>query len=144
MKRAVLVVMVLILVLGIATLVLTQQKTKRGTTQPAAAPASIDTTARLESKNTPKSAQRLRLTKNKIIALQKALARSGYYKSTIDGIWGPMTKHSLQLYQQDYFLTVTGEPNAETLKSLGVSYGAAYGAAKTSPTQSKVGGKGLK
>ncbi|GEM_PF-6505158 len=141
MKRAVLFVMVLILVLGIATLVLTQQKTKRGTIQPTAAPASLDTKAQA---NTPKSAQRLRLTKNEIMALQKALARSGYYKSTVDGILGPMSNHALQLYQRDYSLTITGEPNAETLKSLGVSYGAAYAAAKTSATQSKAGEKGAK
>lgn len=63
-----------------------------------------------------------RLKKENVMALQKALAEASYYKRDIHGVFSRATKRALQRYQHDHNLPVTGEPDDETLKRLGVSF----------------------
>jgi hypothetical protein len=49
---------------------------------------------------------------------QERLARKGYYRGEIDGIFGPATRRAIVRYQSDHGLRVTGSLTAETLQSL--------------------------
>jgi hypothetical protein len=56
-----------------------------------------------------------------IPAVQEQLARQGYYRGELDGIFGPETRRAIMRYQSDHGLGVTGRVNMDTLHALGVA-----------------------
>ncbi len=54
-----------------------------------------------------------------IASVQQELQRLGYYRGSLDGTYGPMTRRALLNYQRDNGLPVTGEIDQDTLASLG-------------------------
>jgi hypothetical protein len=54
------------------------------------------------------------------VAVQSALARSGYYRGSIDGQIGPQSRRAIARYQQAQGLRVTGAINTSLLRSLGL------------------------
>lgn len=61
-----------------------------------------------------------KLNKDEIIALQKALIKTGVNKSKANGIFNAATGNALRQYQKNNNLEVTGEPTEEILTKLGV------------------------
>ena len=55
-----------------------------------------------------------------VTAVQQQLARQGYYRGEIDGIFGTETRRAVLRYQSDHGLRVTGNLNADTLRALGL------------------------
>jgi Putative peptidoglycan binding domain len=53
-----------------------------------------------------------------VTAVQEQLARQGYYRGEIDGIFGAETRRAVVRYQSDQGLRVTGNLNADTLRAL--------------------------
>ena len=62
-------------------------------------------------------------TYDNVKSVQTALKNAGYYKSTVDGVWGSKTMCAVMAYQSDHGLTVDGVVGSTTLKSLGVTLG---------------------
>jgi peptidoglycan hydrolase-like protein with peptidoglycan-binding domain len=54
-------------------------------------------------------------------AVQERLRRTGYYRGAVDGVWGPGTRLSLERFQRDRRLPVTGAPSRETMTALGLN-----------------------
>jgi len=52
--------------------------------------------------------------------VQEQLARQGYYREEIDGIFGAETRRAVVRYQSDHGLRMTGNLNADTLRALGL------------------------
>jgi hypothetical protein len=52
--------------------------------------------------------------------VQVALARRGYYRGTIDGVIGPMSRSAIRRYQIDRGLPVTGNVDYPLMRSLAV------------------------
>lgn len=50
--------------------------------------------------------------------IQKALKDKGYYKGTVDGLFGPGTQMALEAFQRKEGLNVTGQPDVPTLDKL--------------------------
>jgi hypothetical protein len=61
-----------------------------------------------------------------VAAAQEQLARQGYYRGAIDGVFGPETRHAIRRYQIDNGLRVTGYLTSDTLELLGLGRVAAY------------------
>jgi Putative peptidoglycan binding domain len=55
-----------------------------------------------------------------VAAAQEQLARQGYYRGEIDGIFGPETRRAIMRYQTDHGLRVTGLLSLDTLHALGL------------------------
>jgi Putative peptidoglycan binding domain len=55
-----------------------------------------------------------------VTAVQQQLARQGYYRGEIDGIFGAETRRAVVRYQSDQGLRVTGNLTADTLRTLGL------------------------
>ena len=55
-----------------------------------------------------------------VAAVQEQLARQGYYRGEIDGIFGAETRRAIVRYQSDHGLRETGNLNADTLRALGL------------------------
>src|SRR5256886_9667946 len=55
-----------------------------------------------------------------VTAVQEQLARQGYYRGEIDGIFGAETRRAVVRYQSDQGLRVTGNLSADTLRALGL------------------------
>ena len=55
-----------------------------------------------------------------VAAVQEQLARQGYYRGEIDGIFGTETRRAIVRYQSDHGLRETGNLNADTLRALGL------------------------
>jgi g-D-glutamyl-meso-diaminopimelate peptidase len=53
-------------------------------------------------------------------AVQSDLARQGYYRGVIDGVYGPQTRGAITRYQRNHRLQVTGSLTTATLRSLGL------------------------
>ncbi|MBO9532733.1 MAG: C40 family peptidase [Solirubrobacteraceae bacterium] len=85
------------------------------TPTPAAAPATTGTGTALES--TP-----ITLTRTQLRSVQRRL------RLRADGVLGSKTKASLRRYQRKQELTVTGRPNVETLRALGLKVAERYAA----------------
>ena len=60
-----------------------------------------------------------------VTQIQKKLAAQGYYKASIDGIYGSRTAAAVRSYQRDHGLTVDGICGPKTLASLGIEQKAA-------------------
>ena len=52
--------------------------------------------------------------------VQSDLARQGYYRGVIDGVYGPQTRVAITRYQSNHGLQVTGSLTTSTLRSLGI------------------------
>jgi hypothetical protein len=57
-------------------------------------------------------------TDSTVAVAQERLARQGYYRGEIDGIFGPETRRAITRYQSDHGLRVTGRPDVDTLRAL--------------------------
>jgi peptidoglycan hydrolase-like protein with peptidoglycan-binding domain len=55
-----------------------------------------------------------------ILGAQSLLARRGYYRSEIDGVFGPETEFSLRAYQERFGIPPNGRLDKETLAALGL------------------------
>jgi Putative peptidoglycan binding domain len=53
-------------------------------------------------------------------AVQSDLARQGYYRGVIDGVYGPQTRVAITRYQSNHGLQMTGSLTTATLRSLGL------------------------
>lgn len=60
-------------------------------------------------------------TTENVKAVQNALKSSGYYKSTVDGVWGRRTMCAVMSFQSDCGLTVDGVVGSSTAKKLGIT-----------------------
>ncbi|MEN3370730.1 MAG: hypothetical protein V7609_2873 [Verrucomicrobiota bacterium] len=56
-----------------------------------------------------------------VSAVQSQLAKQGYYRGVIDGVYGPQTRAALTRYQSNHGLQVTGNLTQATLQALGLS-----------------------
>jgi peptidoglycan hydrolase-like protein with peptidoglycan-binding domain len=56
-----------------------------------------------------------------IVAVQKELAKLGYYHGPIDGLIGPQTERAISWFQSVDKLSVTGQIDDPTLKALRIS-----------------------
>lgn len=70
--------------------------------------------------NTPYQAAPPGEQRQVIVGAQVILMRGGYYRSGIDGIYGPGMEFSLRAYQSRIGLAVSGRLDKETLNSLGL------------------------
>lgn len=61
-----------------------------------------------------------------VATAQELLAKQGYYRGEIDGIFGPATQRAIAGYQRNHGLQVTGSLTTETLRSLGSDRVARY------------------
>ena len=55
-----------------------------------------------------------------VAPVQEQLARQGYYRGEIDGIFDAETRRAVVRYQSDHSLRMTGNLNADTLRALGL------------------------
>ena len=55
-----------------------------------------------------------------VAAAQERLARQGYYRGEIDGVFGLETQHAVVRYQRDHGLRATGYLTTDTLQALGL------------------------
>jgi peptidoglycan hydrolase-like protein with peptidoglycan-binding domain len=58
------------------------------------------------------------LSQETVVAVQKELAKLGYYHGPIDGLFGPQTERAISWFQSVDKLTVTGRIDDPTLKAL--------------------------
>jgi peptidoglycan hydrolase-like protein with peptidoglycan-binding domain len=70
--------------------------------------------------NTPYEFAPSGLQRRVIADAQMVLARHGYYRSDIDGIYGPGTEFALRAFQSQVRLPLDGRLNMETLSALGL------------------------
>lgn len=56
--------------------------------------------------------------KDEIIQLQTNLQKLGYFKSTIDGVLGKITKDAIKSFQRDNGLEVTGMADSNTIQEI--------------------------
>jgi len=61
----------------------------------------------------------LQLNLEQTVGMQRMLNEQGYNVGNTDGIVGEKTRTAIRQFQQEQGLTVTGQPNVETLKALG-------------------------
>ena len=59
-------------------------------------------------------------TDSTVAAAQEQLARQGYYRGELDGIFGPETRRAIMRYQSDHGLRATGRLNTDMLQALGL------------------------
>ena len=55
-----------------------------------------------------------------VVAAQQQLARQGYYRGQIDGIFGPETQRAIMRYQREHGLRATGYLTIDTREALGL------------------------
>ena len=118
MKRIIFFVSAMALVLAFSALSFAQQTTSTAKKQTTASAKAMPKTMK-EHKGKMES---LKLSKDEIIALQNALTKANVYKGQANGTLDSATKNAIREYQTTNKLQITGEPNAETLQHLGVSY----------------------
>jgi len=61
-----------------------------------------------------------------VAAVQEQLAREGYYRGQIDGVFGPETRAAIAEFQSNRGLRVTGSLTQQTLAALGLRQVASY------------------
>ncbi len=61
-----------------------------------------------------------------VAAVQQRLAREGYYRGQIDGVFGSETRAAIAEYQSNHGLRVTGALTNETLAAMGLRQVASY------------------
>lgn len=65
-------------------------------------------------------------TGSTVAAAQEQLARQGYYRGEIDGVFGPETRRAIARYQRGHGLRITGDLTTDTLRSLSLERVASY------------------
>lgn len=75
-------------------------------------------------------------TKQNITAVQTRLKELGYYKISVDGIWGPKTLAAVKNFQRDYGLTVDGIVGARTEKALKITLSGSSSSSSSSSVSS--------
>lgn len=80
----------------------------------------------------------LNLDRAQIRSVQNMLHHKGYAAGPIDGIAGPRTAAAIMEFQQDKELSVTGQPNNETLIELGFRAAAASDRTRTKQYESDI------
>lgn len=79
-----------------------------------------ETRARMGSESMNEaSPERVDLSQDKIRSLQEEL-RDVQPDLQVDGVWGENTKQALKKYQRENDIEVTGQPDQQTLASLGI------------------------
>jgi peptidoglycan hydrolase-like protein with peptidoglycan-binding domain len=58
------------------------------------------------------------ISQDTVLAVQRELAKLGYYKGPIDGLFGPQTERAISWFQSRDKLTVTGRIDDPTLRAL--------------------------
>ncbi len=66
-------------------------------------------------------------TGNVVKTMQRKLKNWGYYKGSVDGVFGPQTKEAVKYFQRKNGLKVDGIVGNQTLKALGMSSNASSG-----------------
>ncbi|MBE0597255.1 MAG: peptidoglycan-binding protein [Desulfuromonadales bacterium] len=66
------------------------------------------------------SGQAEQLSESQVRQIQQQLQAQGVDPGPIDGIWGPQTSQALEQFQQQEGIAASGQPDQETLQSLGV------------------------
>ena len=66
-------------------------------------------------------------TYENVKAVQTALRSAGYFKSTVDGVWGRRTMCAVMHFQSDCGLTVDGVVGSATERKLGITLGSGGG-----------------
>jgi len=56
-----------------------------------------------------------------VVNVQAQLQQDGYYAGPIDGVLGPMTRHSIAAFQADHGLAVTAAIDQTTVSTLGLT-----------------------
>lgn len=59
--------------------------------------------------------------------IQTALKNAGYYRSSVDGVWGNYTMCAVMAFQSDTGLTVDGVVGSSTERALGITLGSGTG-----------------
>ncbi len=67
---------------------------------------------------TPVAATQPEVSPGMVRHVQSVLQAQGYYKGSLDGLWGPETQGALRTYQQAHGLMPSGELTSPTLASL--------------------------
>ncbi|MGH8274619.1 MAG: peptidoglycan-binding domain-containing protein [Gammaproteobacteria bacterium] len=62
---------------------------------------------------------KMNMSKSKIMRIQRALKNMGY-NLTVDGVWGQGTRKDIMSLQRKNGLKVTGRPDADTMRALGL------------------------
>ena len=62
-------------------------------------------------------------TDSTVAAVQEQLARQGYYRGELDGVFGPETRRAIMRYQSDHGLRATGRLNTDMPQALGLPSG---------------------
>ncbi len=89
--------------------------------RPMAAPAPVAPTARgipVPFDNRPMQSAPITISTRD---LQTALAKKGYYRGPIDGIYGSLTRNAVSAFQRSNNMAVTGRVNADMVRALGLS-----------------------
>jgi peptidoglycan hydrolase-like protein with peptidoglycan-binding domain len=60
------------------------------------------------------------LAPSSVRTIQDRLTRLGFYKGSVDGVWGQSTQTSIQRFQQNRGLQPNGQLNGQTLDAMGV------------------------
>ncbi len=60
-------------------------------------------------------------SRNLVARVQAQLARQGYYRGAIDGVYGPRTSYAIRAYEGRHGLPVDGQIDRRLLSNLGVS-----------------------
>ena len=58
---------------------------------------------------------------DRVMEIQSALTKAGYYSGDVTGVYDETTKQAMKQYQQANSLNASGLPSAHSLKKLGVS-----------------------
>ena len=71
-------------------------------------------------------------SKSDVKLVQQKLKNWGYYKGSVDGIYGPKTKEAVRLFQKRNGLTVDGIVGNKTLAAMGISQSKLSGSGNSS------------
>ncbi len=69
---------------------------------------------------TPLEAAPVQMQRNTVAGAQLILMRQGFYRSGIDGVFGPGTEFAIRGFQARFGLTPNGRLDTETLAALGL------------------------
>lgn len=56
-----------------------------------------------------------------VAAVQRRLARGGYYRGSVDGVIGPATRSAIRSFERNNGLPIDGEIDTQLLRTMGIS-----------------------
>lgn len=56
-----------------------------------------------------------------VAAVQRRLARGGYYRGSVDGVIGPATRSAIRSYERNNGLPIDGEIDSQLLRTMGLA-----------------------